>query len=281
MKTTVVIFLMMTLLPVLSPAQQKMDACCAANTEFMAFMAEDEFIHAHNAPLPYTGAALSGSMIAFSVAGGTNGAAYLAESKKHPNKVILMFHDYWGLNDYNKSEADRISSELGVTVCAIDLFDGKVPANQDEASKAAQSVSADRAKALIAGAIAHFGTQTHFGTIGWCMGGTWSMQAALIAGKQADACVIYYGMPEMDEAKLKDLHAAVIGFFGKKDKWITPKTVSDFELHMKNAGHHPSIFSYDADHAFANPSDPRQNKVAAEDANKHAIDFLKRRLKLY
>jgi carboxymethylenebutenolidase len=257
---TLCIILMLTISRT-SLAQQ---SCCtvSATAKFASFAAEDEFIRAHSEPAPYKAEALAGTMITFPATSGANGSAYLATSKKHPNKVILMFHDFWGLNDYNKSEADLISKELDVTVCAIDLFEGKVPTNRDEASKAAQGIVDTRANAIIDGAIIYFGKTIRFGTIGWCMGGSWSQQAALRAGTQADACVIYYGMPETNLDKLKELHAPVLGIFGKKDKWITPQVVSDYEAAMKKAGKRLSIHSYDADHAFANPSDPHHDKVS-------------------
>jgi carboxymethylenebutenolidase len=34
--------------------------------------------------------------------------------------------------------------------------------------------------------------------------------------------------------------------------------------------------NYNADHAFANPSNPKYNKEYAEDAHKKAVDFIKK-----
>ena len=113
------------------------------------------------------------------------------------------------------------------------------------------------------------------------MGGSWSQQAALRAATQADACVIYYGMPETNLDKLKELHAPVLGIFGNKDKWITPQVVSDYQGAMKKAGKKLTVQTYNADHAFANPSDPHHDKAASDDANKLAMAFLKRNMKLY
>src|SRR5262249_54126673 len=153
--------------------------------------------------------------------------------------------------------------------------------SREEASKFAQGVTADRANALIDGALTYFGKNARFGTIGWCMGGTWSQQAALRAGKQCEACVIYYGMPETDPDRLKVLEAPVLGIFANKDKWITPDIVLQYQQAMKKADKHLTLKKYNADHAFANPSDSRSDKVSADDANKHAVDFLKRKLKLF
>ena len=258
-------------------------SCCdmTANTTFMSFMAENEFILAHPEPAPYKAEELAGTMVTFPAASGANASAYLVTSKRHPNKVLLMFHDFWGMNDYNKSEADYLSKELGITVCELDLFEGKVPATREDASKFAQGLSDVRVNAIIDGAIAYFGKNTHFGTIGWCMGGTWSGQSALRAATQCDACVIYYGMPETNVDRLKELHAPVLGIFANKDKWITPAIVSNFQAAMQKAGKQLSLKTYDANHAFANPSDPSHDKDAADDANKHALDFLKRKMKLH
>jgi carboxymethylenebutenolidase len=269
-----------TLIAIPSFAQH---SCCTidANTKFISMAATTNFIRSHDAPLPYKGPALGGTMINFPVSGGANGSAYLIKSAKHPNKVILMFHEWWGLNDYIKSTADSLSKELEVTVCALDLYDGKVATTSEDASKYSQGAKPDRVNAIIDGAIANFGKATHFGTIGWCWGGTWSMQTALRAGEHCDACVIYYGMPELNEDRLKDLHAPVLGIFGTKDKWITPKVVSEFQEAMKKAGKRLSVNSYDADHGFANPSNPHHDQALAEEAHRHAAFFLKRKMQLY
>jgi carboxymethylenebutenolidase len=280
MKYVFLCFLVVMFLPLVSHAQH---ACCTmdANTKFALLASDENFVRAHDVPLPYHAMDLAGSMISYPCAGGANGSAYLAASDKHPGKVILMFPEFWGLNDYIKTEADKLSKELGVTVCAIDLYDGKVGTTREEASKLMQGLSQDRGNSLIDGAVTYFGKDVHFGTIGWCMGGGWSQQAALRGGKQVDACVIYYGMPETDPDKLKELHADVLGIFGNKDKWITPKVVSDYKDAMKKAGKKLSLHQYDADHGFANPSNPNHDKTATDDAHVFVVGFLKRVMKMF
>jgi carboxymethylenebutenolidase len=280
MKYVLVCFLVTIFLPVISQAQQM---CCTmdANTRFAMLGSDPEFIRAHDLPLPYRAENLAGSMITYSCATGASGSAYLVSSAGHPNKVILMFHEFWGLNDYIKSEADNLSKELGVTVCAVDLYDGKIGTTREEASKLMQSLSQERGNALIDGIVSYFGKDTHFGTIGWCMGGGWSQQAAIRAGKQADACAIYYGMPETDPVKLKELHAEVLGIFANKDKWITPVVVSDYKKAMKKAGKKLNLHTYDADHGFANPSNPNHDKTATDDAHTYMIAFFKRAMKMF
>ena len=280
MKYVFLCFLVVMFLPLVSHAQH---ACCMmdANAKFALLASNEDFVRAHDVPLPYHAMDLAGSMISFPCAGGASGSAYLVTSDKHPNKVILMFHEFWGLNDYIKTEADNLSKELGVTVCAIDLYDGKIGTTREEASKLMQSLPQERGNALIDGAVTYFGKDVHFGTIGWCMGGGWSQQAALRGGKQVDACVIYYGMPETNPDKLKELHPHVLGIFGDKDKWITPKVVSDYKAAMKKAGKRLSLHTYDADHGFANPSNPNHDKTSTDDAHIFVVGFLKREMKMF
>ena len=90
---------------------------------------------------------------------------------------------------------------------------------------------------------------------------------------------MYYGMPEADVNKLKTLHCDVIGFFANKDGYITPKIVDEFKAHMKEAGKKLEVHQYDADHAFANPSNPHFDKDAAADSHAKAIAFIKERMK--
>jgi carboxymethylenebutenolidase len=99
------------------------------------------------------------------------------------------------------------------------------------------------------------------------------MQASLTAGMQATACVIYYGMPEENLDRLKSLNGDVLDIWGTKDGWINAEVAKKFEANMKAAGKSLSIKSYDADHGFANPSNPMGNfnEVAYKDAYKNTV----------
>ena len=105
------------------------------------------------------------------------------------------------------------------------------------------------------------------------------MQATLTAGKQAAACIIYYGMPESDVARLKTLNADVLNIWPTQDKWINKEVTEKFEANMKAAGKNLTTKSYDADHAFANPSNPKFNEAFTADAYAASLEFLKARLK--
>ena len=57
------------------------------------------------------------------------------------------------------------------------------------------------------------------------------------------------------------------------------KVVGDFEQNMKDVGKKATVYEYDAEHAFANPSNPIYNKEAADDAHSKAVAFIKQRMK--
>ena len=90
---------------------------------------------------------------------------------------------------------------------------------------------------------------------------------------------MYYGPPDTNPDDLAKLRAPVFGFFGIQDKFITPVKVEEFKTAMKTANRQISIKSYNADHAFANPSNPHFDKAAKEDSEKLMYEFLKKHLK--
>ena len=191
-----------------------------------------------------------------------------------------MIQEWWGLNDYIKRESENLSAELGdVNVIALDLYDGKVAATPDSAMKLVQAAKTDRLENIIKGAIAYAGADAKIYTIGWCFGGMWSLQTALLAGKQAAGCVMYYGRPETNLDKLKNLNCDVIGFFGNKDRSPSPEMVTKFEADMQATGKRLNAFKYETGHGFANPSNPSFNKEATEDAHLKTIAFLKEHMK--
>jgi len=264
-------------------AQSKKVVCCAnpSSTQRFAMLASNpNFRMAHLKPLPIRFQSSIGSNITYKTPDGKTAAAYLLKAKKPTNNYILVIHEWWGLNDYVKRESEKIYNDLGnVNIIDLDLYDGKVATDPKDAGKLMQAVVEDRAKAIINGAIAYAGTGAHIATIGWCFGGGWSLQTGLLAGKQLVGSVMYYGMPEQDVTRLKTLHGGVLGNFANKDQWINPKVVSKFNDDMKAAGKKLYLHQYDADHGFANPSNPAYNSDATKDAYANTLAFFKARLK--
>ena len=86
--------------------------------------------------------------------------------------------------------------------------------------------------------------------------------------------MIFYGMPEKDQEKLKSLEAPVLGIWASKDGWINEEVVSDFDANMKGLNKSFTSKTYDADNASANPSSPRFSEEACKQAFNDVKIFL-------
>ena len=272
-----------------SASAQKMASCCArpagnlsaSATEAFAMLAADkDFSGGHDAPLPFEFKG-EGQAIEFKTPDGATGRGYEIKSATPSNKYLFVIHEWWGLNDYIKKEAATFAAEMpGVNVIAVDLYDGKIATTPEEAGKYMGEVKSERAVAILKGAQLYAGPKAQFASVGWCFGGGWSLQQALIAGKQTVGCVMYYGMPEKDVAKLKTLNTDVLAIFASQDKWINPEVAAQFKKDMTAAGKKVTILSYDADHAFANPSNPKFNQKFAAQAHSKALAYLRGKFKV-
>jgi carboxymethylenebutenolidase len=259
---------------------QTKTTCCAkpATEEFAAFASSQEFRSMHESPLPFTQVDTAGEMITYPVTGSDEeGHAYLIKSVKPSNKYLIVIHEWWGLNGYIKKKADDFSKTFpDVNILAVDLYDGQVAENPDDAAKYMEGVTTERATGLLKGALTFAGKKAEIQTIGWCFGGGWALQTAIMGGKNMKGCVMYYGMPETDKTKLKALKCDVLAIFAKKDTHVTPKLAADFSKNMKAAGKILVAKQFDAEHGFANPSSPAYNNKNAAIADKLALDFLKK-----
>jgi carboxymethylenebutenolidase len=265
-------------------AQGDITVCHTSTTEKFAMFASDkDFNAAHLVPRNYVHvSAAGGKMIKFKTPDGSQANGYLLEAKKKTNNWIFVIQEWWGLNENIKRQAEDLYNALGnVNVIALDMYDGKVATDKNTAGQYMQQFKQERGDAIYKGAISYVGSAAKIGTVGWCFGGGQSLLASLAAGKQAVACVIYYGMPVEDVEVLKTLNAEVLGIFGTQDEWINADVVKKFEANMRAAEKDLIVKTYEADHGFANPSNPLGvfNEAAYKSANELTIDFFKARLK--
>jgi carboxymethylenebutenolidase len=204
--------------------------------------------------------------------------AYLSLPEgKGPFPAIIVIHEWWGKNANIEHWADRLAT-AGWAAIAVDLYSGTVATDKEGAMAAMKAVDDAKAAATISAALEFASTDprimaTRKAVIGWCFGGGWSYKTALAHPELAGA-IIYYGQVDTDAQKLAPIKAKVLGVFANKDKGIPPATVDAFEAGLKQAGVTATIYRYDAEHAFANPSNPIYNEAAASDAWSHVLEFL-------
>lgn len=222
--------------------------------------------------------------VSYATVNGQEITGYLAkpEGAEGDLPALIVIHEWWGLNDNIRMMTERLAGE-GYVVLAVDLYNGKVADTPDSAGTYARAVEREPSVDNLQQAHAYLtGEQgaASVGTIGWCFGGGWSLQASLAMPDKVDATIIYYGRLVTEAAELQKLNSPVLGIFGAEDDGIPPSTVNEFEAALNEAGVENSIHIYEgADHAFANPSGTRYQKEAAEDAWQKTVAFLAEHLK--
>jgi carboxymethylenebutenolidase len=198
---------------------------------------------------------------------------------KGPFPGIVVIHEWWGLNDWVKEQASKLSDQ-GYVALAIDLYRGKVATTPDEAHEIMRGVPEDRALRDLHAAVEYLKVQSNvkkdkIASIGWCMGGGYSLDVAL-QEPTLTAAVINYGHLASDSESLKKIRASVLGLFGGQDRGIPVDDVKRFEQALKQQGNKVEIVIYpNAGHGFENPNNkPGYRADDTADAWKRTVSFL-------
>ncbi|MBK6939732.1 MAG: dienelactone hydrolase family protein [Planctomycetes bacterium] len=252
------------------------------DTGLTGALSEDEFMKLHELKPDEQGERRG---LTVTLESGANGYLVLpkgADPTKRPLSAVLVIHEWWGLNRNIELWCDRLA-ETGVAALAVDLYGGVVATTSDEAMKAMRAVDTAKAVEHLKSAYAFLTTDERVkavkvGSIGWCFGGAMSLQTALNV-PELDACVLYYGRLVTDPKVLGSIRCPVLGVFGTKDGSIPPATVKQFDDALTEAKVVHEIHSYEAEHAFANPSSPRYDHEHAAAAWEKVKAFLDANLK--
>jgi carboxymethylenebutenolidase len=212
---------------------------------------------------------------------GTSAYLSLPKGKTAPLPGLVVIHEWWGLNEHIQHWTDRLAED-GYAALAVDLYGGATAKTPDEAMAKMKAVDEKKALATLLAAHDFLEKDSRVqakrtGSIGWCFGGAWSLQLA-IHEPDLDAAVIYYGHLVTEPAALQPIKAEILGVFGDQDKAIPPETVNAFDAALGKAGVTRTIHRYDAQHGFANPSQPRYDEKSAADAWEKVRAFLRRKL---
>ena len=230
-------------------------------------------------PLVARAVAAALETVTATTAAGRTVTAALALPARTPAPAVLLVHEWWGLNDQIKSVAAELARQ-GFVALAVDLYEGAVTDNPGEARRLARRVMADPAAAsdTLAAWVAWLRrdgrTTGRLATIGWCFGGGWALNAALVA--PVDAVVVYYGNVARTAKDLARLEGPVLGHFATRDRWINRSMVARFEDEMRKAGKSLTAYWYEADHAFANPTRARYDAEDAALAWTRTLSFLRK-----
>ena len=212
--------------------------------------------------------------------GGRDVSAALAMPDADKAPAILLIHEWWGLNDQIRSVAVELA-RLGYLALAVDLYGGKIAGSPDGARALMQKVDPTATTDILVSWIDYLkknpASTGKLGTVGWCFGGGWSLNASLAT--PVDATVIYYGNVKKTAADLAPLQGPVLGHFATRDGWINQDMVSSFEAAMQSAGKPElTVHWYEADHAFANPTNARYDADDAALSWEQTVEFFRQNL---
>lgn len=254
--------------------------CHAPNDDMAQFVNSPGFASFHPSPIAFEFAA-TGEMVSFPTTDGTDAKAYLLKATSASDQWLFVYQEWWGLNDHIKHQAEVFYDDLGgkVNVIALDMYDGKVTTNPQEAGQIMQSVKEPRLEEIVKGAMKLAGSNAKIANVGWCFGGSWSLKSALLTGNQNIGSVMYYGMPVRDAEKLKTLNSDVLGLFATEE-YISKAVIEEFAASMKTAGKKLTYKIFPAAHGFSNPSNPKFDPEASKEAYEMAITYLKAKFKV-
>ena len=233
-----------------------------------------------------------GDSVSYGTVGGEELTGYLAQPAR-PDSVarvrelpegtalpgLIVVHEWWGLNENVKTMARRLAGE-GLQVLAVDLYGGQV-ANQPQKARSLVQAAMEDSSALMANMRAanqylrNELQAPRIGVLGWCFGGSVTMQTAVAMPDRVDAAVIYYGEPVLNPQKINNLDMPVLGLYGGQDGSIPVSSVDSFRQVLQKANRQAEVYVYDeAGHAFANPSGDNYEPDAAMDAWRKTTRFL-------
>src|SRR5277367_1355131 len=170
--------------------------------------------------------------------------------------ALVVIHEWWGLTDWVKEQTQKLA-EQGYIALAPDLYRGQVTSDPEVAHELMRGLPQDRAVSDLRAALAYLVSRKdvkpgRIGSIGWCMGGGFSLQLAIHEPHLA-ACVVNYGALPTDPNDIQQIGAPVLGNFGADDRGITPADVSAFEKTMRGMNRRVDAKVYDgAGHGFEN-----------------------------
>jgi len=195
-----------------------------------------------------------GHMISFQRPDGQTVQGYLAEAA-NPVGALVVIQEWWGLNDQIKGVADRAAA-AGFTALVPDLYRGKATVEAEEAHRLMDGLNFGEAAGQdIRGAVQHLKSlkvgSGKVGVTGFCMGGALTLLASTMT-PEADAAVVWYGMPPLEYVDATKIKAPLMAHWATQDQFFALANVDALDAKLAEAGVRYEPHRYLAHHAFAN-----------------------------
>ncbi len=189
-----------------------------------------------------------------------NGYITYDESKEGKRPVVLVVHEWWGLNDYVRNRAKQLA-EMGYLAMAVDMYGGgKTADNPGDAEKLATPYykNPQLAKTNLDAAFAKVKEYAQADTanvaaIGYCYGGYVVLNAAKL-GANYNGVVSFHGGLGGAPINKDLLRSKIFVAHGGADPFVPEAEVAAFKKGMDSIGADYKFVAYpNATHAFTNP----------------------------
>jgi carboxymethylenebutenolidase len=189
--------------------------------------------------------------------GATPVAVYLARPAENdgPLPVVIMIHEFWGLNEALLSKADLLAAD-GYLVVAPDTLRGTTTGWLPKALWHTLSTPDERVVADLDAVVAWLRARDDVDpdrivVMGFCYGGGKALAYALARPGVPAGTAVFYGDLSEDADALARLAGPVLGVFGEADTLVTPAEVDGFERALRQAGVDHTLLRFDdVGHAF-------------------------------
>ncbi|MBX9622736.1 MAG: dienelactone hydrolase family protein [Gemmataceae bacterium] len=226
--------------------------------------------------------------------GGTKLKGFVAydDANKDKKPGVVVFPEWWGLNDYAKDRARQLA-ELGYVAFAADLYgEGKVidAAHPDDARAMATALRKDQAvwRGRAAAALKQLTDRpdvdaSKVAAIGYCLGGSTALQLAYSGADLKAVATFHAALPTPTAGEAKAVKPRILVAHGAADPFIPEKAVADFRSALDAAGAKHEFVAYDGVvHSFTNPAADKvgmkgmqYDKTADEDSWKRMKELFK------
>jgi len=173
--------------------------------------------------------------------------------------AVLVLPADAGLTDWVKDQARKLA-EHGYVALALDMYRGRVAFEPELAYNLAISVPPARAFQDMEAAIHYLIAlpdveKDKVGSIGWSVGGKWSLMLA-VNDPFLLASVCNYGAPPANADDIQKIRAPILGIFGADDIVISREDIETFDDALIAANKlHEFKFYRHAGHNFEDPGD--------------------------
>ena len=210
---------------------------------------------------------------------GADEMAYISISATPPTEGIVLVPDAFGLDDFTKSEADRLAG-MGYLVVAVDIYNGNQMTDPGYLANMVANLNTETVMKTVNAGIRLLNESPTYHTdhvvaMGWGTGATYVFQEAR-NNKSLDGAITFYGPVPTPQGQIQKFAVPLCAVYPDRDPVATHDAVEAFQHRMKDAGNDFEAWYISAGSGWSEPKSKNYNPVEDGEAWKVALPFLVR-----